>query len=607
MYLIGETLVKSKNKSGQVLGKTPSLRLISVPVCTQRLSLPKDVMIRALRRSALPRKRSDSWALPSCKRIRCFSAVRSLRSDVEAESEAKTQLSAVPEPLTGRALASLGALRGIRADRATGEVHIEVDMMVPGHPMLAAIQASCETSLRELPWVKTVGFTDLSLPAIPRGVNTTQPALANVQHCIAVSSCKGGVGKTTVAVNLAVSLALRGLRVGLLDADVYGPSVPLLVPAEDNVVRRSPNRANAVLPITAKGLPNLTMLSFGHVSPQSGAPGSGGTEAAVMRGPIASRVINQLVAGTEWGALDYLVVDMPPGTGDIQITLTQAIAFSGAVVVTTPHALSAADAAKGVAAFDQLQVPVLAMVENMAYFDGDDAKRYYPFGQGARDTLLNALQVLHGDGTTPDENSRAETRLAQTKFRRREKLQKHIELSPWHQMPLSAVISAGAELWSGPGHDGSPSSSSAEVATPAPVAMRLPDSEAARAYGALAESVTGQIFRNQLKAELVPSLTYIEGQGILLRYFSATSVKEYSVPIWELRSRDPATGVRTQSESSESDTAALTAKYADVGLSTFDMKGNYGVSFVWSDGYYMDIFPFEVLRQIAEETTKAKN
>ena len=305
--------------------------------------------------------------------------------DVEAESHVKAVLSTVPEPLTGRALASLGALRGIRADITSGQVHVEVDMLVPGHPMLAAIKASCEARLREeLPWVTSVAFTDLSLPTTPRGVNTTQAALANVQHCIAVSSCKGGVGKTTVAVNLAVSLAMRGLRVGLLDADVYGPSVPLLVPAEDNIVRRSTNRANAILPIIAKGLPNLSMLSFGHVSPQSGAPGSGGTEAAVMRGPIASKVINQLVAGTEWGALDYLIVDMPPGTGDIQITLTQAIAFSGAVVVTTPHALSAADAAKGVAAFDQLQVPVLAMVENMAYFDGDDAKRYYPFGQGAR-------------------------------------------------------------------------------------------------------------------------------------------------------------------------------------------------------------------------------
>ena len=479
----------------------------------------------------------------------------SLRGDLDAEKEAKSALSNVKEPLTGRPLAALGALRGLKADRSTGSVHIDVDMLVPGHPMLANVKTACEASLKELPWVQNVSFTDLSLPSTPRGVNTSQPALANVQHCIAVSSCKGGVGKTTVAVNLAVSLAKRGLRVGLLDADVYGPSVPLLLPTEDNIVRRSTTRPGTVLPLQARNLPNLHMLSFGNVSPQSGAPGSGGTEAAVMRGPIASRVINQLVAGTDWGSLDYLIVDMPPGTGDIQITLTQAIAFSGAIVVTTPHALSAADAAKGVAAFDQLQVPILALVENMSYFDGDDGKRYYPFGRGARNTLLQALQVLHGSDNSSHANGldTNAARIDQVKRHRREKLQKHIELSPWHQLPLSEEISSGAELWAGPGQDVNDIDATSHN-TSFPISMRLPDSEPSQVYSSIADSITTEIFHLKLKAELVPSLSYSsDNNAVTLRYFTATTVQEYYIPIWELRSRNPATGNRTEVDVSLSD------------------------------------------------------
>ncbi len=522
--------------------------------------------------------------------------VTSLRGDPEAESEAKAVLRLVNEPLTGRSLTSLGSLRGLSADRSMGSVHVELDMLVPGHPMLPAVKDACTASLKELSWVQDVTFTDLSLPNTPRGVNTTQPALANVQHCIAVSSCKGGVGKTTVAVNLAMSLASRGLRVGILDADIYGPSVPLLLPAADNTVRRSKERQGSVLPLQVKGQPNLTMLSFGHVSPQSGAPGSGGTEAAVMRGPIASRVINQLVAATEWGCLDYLIVDMPPGTGDIQITLTQAIAFSGAVVVTTPHALSAADAVKGVAAFDQLQVPILALVENMSYFDADDGTRYHPFGKGAKQNMLKALRMLHG-GEGGDERSSGpsspENRLQAARQERARALKASIEKSPWHQLPLCEDISSGSELWAGPG--------STET-NPGPISLRNPESMPARIYSDVADSVVKEIFQLKMNAELVPSLNFSSDQGVSLRYFSATAVQEYHIPVWELRSRDPATGKRLDTEGEGNLTASeLQQKFANIEPKSFDIKGNYGVSFVWSDDYYMDIFPFEVLRRIAEE------
>jgi len=145
-------------------------------------------------------------------------------------------------------------------------------------------------------------------------------ALKNVQHCIAISSCKGGVGKSTVAVNLACELASRGLRVGLLDGDIYGPSVPVLLPARDLAVKKSPNAGqgglpgSTVVPLVSASLPNLKMLSFGHVNSNAGVAGAGAGSAAVVRGPVASRVVSQLVGSTEWGCLDYLLVDMPPGT-----------------------------------------------------------------------------------------------------------------------------------------------------------------------------------------------------------------------------------------------------------------------------------------------------
>lgn len=188
------------------------------------------------------------------------------------------------------------------------------------------------------------------------------------------------MGKSTIAANLAVTLAQRGLRVGLLDADIYGPSIPLLVPVEDRTVFKSKTDPKAVLPLV--GPYGLKILSFGHVNPKAGVKqlkpfmlclgyrflrllgvvGAGGKQAAIIRGPVVSRVINQLIASTEWGDLDYLVVDMPPGTGDIQITLSQSIAFSGAVIVSTPHLLSVADAVKGVSMFGDLNVPTLALV-----------------------------------------------------------------------------------------------------------------------------------------------------------------------------------------------------------------------------------------------------
>mmetsp|Transcript_17858 Transcript_17858/g.39583 ORF Transcript_17858/g.39583 Transcript_17858/m.39583 type:complete len:646 (+) Transcript_17858:42-1979(+) len=206
------------------------------------------------------------------------------------------------------------------------------------------------------------------------------PALDGVGHFLAVYSCKGGVGKSTVAANLAYELSSRGARVGLLDADVHGPSLPLLVRPADPAVRRSDRLGGKMVePIEHGG---VRLMSLGFVSPDSGVPGSGpGGGAAVLRGPMAGRVVSQLLRGTDWGDLDVLVLDMPPGTGDVQLEVCQSLSLSGAVAVSTPSSLAWADVEKGVSMFDEMGVRTVALVENMSYFVCEGGGRHYPFGR----------------------------------------------------------------------------------------------------------------------------------------------------------------------------------------------------------------------------------
>jgi Mrp family chromosome partitioning ATPase/DUF971 family protein len=202
--------------------------------------------------------------------------------------------------------------------------------------------------------------------------------MAGVGSIVAVASGKGGVGKSTVAVNLAFALARSGARVGIFDADIYGPSLPLMVsPSSVAVVKRADG---FITPLTMN---NVQLMSYGYVSPRNKHGERGG---AVLRGPMVSQIVSQLCRFTDWGSLDHLIVDMPPGTGDIHITLGQTLPFTAAVIVSTPQALALADVRKGLDMFTAMRVPATAIVLNMAYFDAPDTgTRYFPFGSFASD------------------------------------------------------------------------------------------------------------------------------------------------------------------------------------------------------------------------------
>src|SRR5437763_195475 len=210
----------------------------------------------------------------------------------------------------------------------------------------------------------------------PPGGMPQKISLPGVKNLIAVASGKGGVGKSTVAANLALALQARGARVGLMDADIYGPSVPIMMGLQ------GVDPQTTAFPLEKYG---LRLMSMGFlVKPE---------QAVIWRGPMVHRAITQFLTDLDWGALDYLVIDLPPGTGDAQLTLTQTAPLTGAVIVTTPQDVSLIDARKGLEMFRQVRVPVLGIVENMSYFLGEDGKRYEIFRHGGGRKLALAADV----------------------------------------------------------------------------------------------------------------------------------------------------------------------------------------------------------------------
>ena len=276
-----------------------------------------------------------------------------------------TALSQILDPDLEQDIVSAGYVKDLRVEN--NSVSLTLDLPVHISPTVADLPTRVETAIMELDGIESVTAT-VSGAQPNRAVSGGQPSgLAKVKTILAVSSCKGGVGKSTVAAALASELASRGHSIGLLDTDIYGPSVPTLFNLHEEGV--AGNEQQFMLPVEVNG---LKVFSFGFLT---------GRKPAVMRGPIVSNYLQQGLHRVAWDELDVLVIDMPPGTGDIQLTMTQSIQIDGAVIVTTPQALSLADVEKGILMFDKVNVPVLGVVENMAWYTCDSCdKRHFPFG-----------------------------------------------------------------------------------------------------------------------------------------------------------------------------------------------------------------------------------
>lgn len=288
----------------------------------------------------------------------------------------------VEDPELRRSLVELNMIRNVAI--ADGNVSFTLVLTTPACPLREFIVEDCKKAIQTLPGVKHISV-DVTAETPQQKSVPDRTDLKGVKNIIAVSSGKGGVGKSTVAVNIAVALAEAGAAVGMIDADIYGPNVPTMLGLEGAIVEVRKEAGGDILePAENHG---IKMVSMGFLIDRD--------QPVIWRGPMLNGIIRQFLYQTDWGNLDYLIVDLPPGTGDAQLTLAQAVPMAGVVIVTTPQSVSLLDARRGLKMFQQLGVSVLGLVENMSYFIPPDLpdRRYDIFGSGGGASLAEELGV----------------------------------------------------------------------------------------------------------------------------------------------------------------------------------------------------------------------
>lgn len=339
----------------------------------------------------------------------------------------------IVDPDLRKDIVKLGFVRDLKIDG--GDVSFRIVLTTPACPVREQMEEQAREIVGSLEGVTNVNVTmDAEVPQ-GRGI-ANNVAIPGVKNIIAVSSGKGGVGKSTVAVNLAVSLAQNGAKVGIMDADVYGPNVPMMLGTGYD----QPEVVNGQLkPIEAHG---IKMISMAVLVPPD--------KPMILRGPMLHGVVRQFLTDVNWGDLDYLIVDMPPGTGDVQLSLAQLVPVQGAVVVTTPQEVSLSDVRRAVKMFEQVNVPVLGVIENMSYFIAPDTgNRYEIFGKGGG-----------------------------------QKLSSEYGLNFLGEVPLGMEVREGGD-------------------TGVPVVVSAPDSPQSAAFRKVAEEVARQVSIEAMKPELV--------------------------------------------------------------------------------------------------------
>ncbi|RYE24509.1 MAG: iron-sulfur cluster carrier protein ApbC [Sphingobacteriales bacterium] len=293
-------------------------------------------------------------------------------------------LSHVQEPDLGKDLVTLNMIQDIQIDGK--KISFTVVLTTPACPLKDLIEKDCVNAIKER--VDAEAEVTVNMEAnVNSNRKDSKAVLPDVKNIIMVASGKGGVGKSTVSVNLALGLARQGAKVGILDADIYGPSIPIMLGIRnEKPMMTEVNGKGMIVPIEAHG---IKAMSIGILVDER--------QAMIWRGPMASSALKQFISDVLWGELDYLIIDLPPGTGDVHLTLVQALPVTGAVIVSTPQLVAAADAKKAIMMFKQphINIPILGMVENMAYFTPAELpdNKYYIFGKGGAKQMADQFDL----------------------------------------------------------------------------------------------------------------------------------------------------------------------------------------------------------------------
>ena len=296
-------------------------------------------------------------------------------------------LRTVQDPDLKKDLVTLNMIRDLKVFD-DGKVSLRVVLTTPACPLKEKIKSDVDQAVKSVAGVTEVAITMDAEVKRPNAAGASTSAsvatgIPGVTHIIAVSSGKGGVGKSTVSVNLATSLALEGAKVGLLDADIYGPNLPTMMGVTDNPkLVQDPVRGEMFIPPESHG---VKVMSMGFLIQ--------GDQPVIWRGPMLHNILSQFCTRVDWGKLDYLILDLPPGTGDVQLSLAQMIPLTGTVIVTTPQEIALQDVRKALNMWEKVKVPVLGVVENMSSFLGDDGKEYKIFGEGGGELLAKKFNT----------------------------------------------------------------------------------------------------------------------------------------------------------------------------------------------------------------------
>lgn len=292
--------------------------------------------------------------------------------------EVLAALRTVQDPDLHRDLVTLGMIQELKVE--DDRVSFAIVLTTPACPVRDTLKAQSEQAVQTLPWVTSVSVTMDASTRTGRGMGNEQ-LIPNVKNVIAIASGKGGVGKSTTSVNVALALADTGAKVGLLDGDIYGPNIPLMMGLKEKPQLQS--EGGKIIPCRSYG---IRLMSIGFFLDES--------KPVIWRGPMVHGAIQQFLRDVDWGDLDYLVIDLPPGTGDAPLSLSQLIPLSGAVIVTTPQDVALQDVSKGMAMFRQLEVPLLGVVENMSYFICPGCnERHDIFGEGGGTKIASQFGV----------------------------------------------------------------------------------------------------------------------------------------------------------------------------------------------------------------------